>query len=170
MLRFCMFGGYEGPLTPDHRCYVTLFGACELKAPTLARRLIAVRHGETRQARNARQVFVTLFGSTEIKSPTLAEEFIDLKEAVRGGLLDLDRWEQYVAELETVQSRSFLTFTLFGALSETELPSEDEEVESLALQRHFGNIGEDSGRLLEMGVGQAGVNRRTVLHGALRVG
>lgn len=170
MLRFCMFGGYEGPLTADHRCYVTLFGACELKAPTLARRLVAARNGESRQARNARQIFVTLFGSTEIKSPTLAEEFIDLKEAVRGGLLDLDRWEQYVAELESAQSRSFLTFTLFGALSETELPSEDEEVESLALQRHFGNIGEDSGRLLEMGVGQAGVNRRTVLHGALRVG
>lgn len=170
MLRFCMFGGYEGPLTPDHRCYVTLFGACELKAPTLARRLVAMRQGESRQNKNAKQVFVTLFGATEIKCPTLAEEFIDLKEAVRGGMLDLDHWEQYVSELENVHGRGFLSFTLFGALSETELPSEDEEIESLALQRHFGNIGEDSGRLLEMGVGQAGVNRRTVLHGALRVG
>lgn len=169
MLQFCMFGGYEGVLGAQRRCFVTLFGGCVLKAPTLARQLVAANRGEIRSQQQSRQVFITLFGATEIKLPTLAEEFIDLREAVQAGALDINRWSEYVNELDHVHANGFFTFTLFGGLSEMELPSEDEEVESLALHRHFGNIGEDSGRVLEMGVGQNGVNRRTVIQQALRI-
>jgi len=169
MLRLCLFGSYSGVLAPDRRCCVTLFGACALKAPTMARQLLAARQHRTLNHRSPRHFFFTLFGTTSIKSPTLAEEFIDLREAMQSGALELDRWDEYITALDRAHTGGFFTLTLFATLAETELPSDDEEIESLALQRHFGNIGDDSSKVLEMGVGQSGVNRRTVIQRALRV-
>jgi hypothetical protein len=60
-----------------------------------------------------------------------------------------------------------MSLTLFAGFEETQLPSEDEEVEGLALQRQFGNVSEQSSRILEMGVGQSGAQRRTVLRQAV---
>ena len=62
-----------------------------------------------------------------------------------------------------------MSLTLFGAFSETELPSDDEEIEGLALQRHFGNITADSGKVLEMGVGQSGSQRHALIRQAVSV-
>jgi hypothetical protein len=164
MLQFSMFGGYEGPLSAEKRCYLTVFGACELYAPTLARQLIAARSGNVNQPKC---IFITLFGATEIKVPTLTEEFLDLREAIQNKALDLNQWDFYMAELDRWRSSSFMSVTLFAGFSETELPTEDEEIESLALQRHFGNISEDSGRILEMGIGQGGVKRRSIIQQAI---
>ena len=99
----------------------------------------------------------------------LAEEFIDLREAIAGGALDLNRWDSYLAELERWQSSAFLSLTLFAGFEMAALPNENDEIESLALQRHLGNIGEDSGRILEMGVGQTGAQRRAVIQQAVAV-
>ena len=79
-----------------------------------------------------KMIFLTLFGATEIKCPTLAEEFMDLREAVQTGALDINRWDYYMTELDRWRSSSFISFTLFGGFSELELPNEEEEVESLA--------------------------------------
>ena len=60
-----------------------------------------------------------------------------------------------------------MSLTLFGTFSESELPSENEEIEGLALQRHIGTITDNSGQILELGVGRSGAQRRTVLQQAI---
>ena len=167
MLQLCIFGGYEGPLAPEKKCCFTVFGGCTLRRPTLARQMIANERVSAGKAPTPRMIFITIFGATNIKCPTLAEEFVDLREAIHNGALDANRWDFYVAELDRWSSSSLMSLTLFGGFEETELPGDDEEIEGLALQRHLGNIGEESGRILEMGVGQSGTQRRSVLQQAM---
>ena len=167
MLQFCVFGGHEGLLSPEKKCFLTVFGGCTLKRPTLARQMMAAQRGAEGRIQRPKMIFITLFGSTSIVCPTLAEEYIDMREAVRGGAIDMERWDFYLAELDRWESSSLMSMTLFGSLSETDVPDEDTEIEGLALQRHFNNIGEESGRILEMGVGQAGSHRRTVIQQAV---
>lgn len=93
-----------------------------------------------------------------------------MREAIQSGALRPEDWDRYQAEVDRFNSSSMLSLTLFGAFSETELPTEDEEIEGLALQRHFGNITADSGRVLEMGVGQSGSQRHAVIRQAVQVG
>lgn len=170
MLQWCMFGGYEGILGPEKKVYFTMFGSCELRRPTLARELIAMKRSPSGGPSGGRKLIITIFGGTEIKCPTLAEEFLDLREAVGTGALDVKRWDAYMADLERWQHSTVASFTLFGGFEESAVPEEDEEVESLALHRHLGNIDDDSGRVLELGVGQAGSQRRAVIHQALMAG
>ncbi len=169
MVHFCIFGGYEGPLSPEKKCCFTLFGGCALRRPTLARQLIAARQIRDGNAPIPKLVFITIFGATEIKCPTLAEEFLDLREAVATGALDPAQWDFYLAELDRWQSSAVMALTLFGAFSESELPAEKDEIESLALQRHLGQIDDDSGRILEMGIGQNGAQRRAIIRQAATV-
>jgi hypothetical protein len=168
MLQFCMFGGFEGPLSTDKKCCFTVFGGCTLRRPTLARQIMIARQVRQGTVAPPKLIFLTLFGSTEIKLPTLAEEYLDLREAIRGGNLGMDQWDRYLDDLRQFESSALLSLTLFGAFSEAELPSEDEEVEGLALQRHLGNIDENCGRVLELGVGQSGSQRRAVLRQAVQ--
>ena len=170
MLQWCMFGGYEGQWGPEAKVYFTVFGSSELRRPTLARQLLALRPANTHAPAAGRKIFITIFGATEIKCPTLAEEFIDLHEAIHSGTLDAAQWETHMSELDRRLQGSIASFTLFGGFEETAVPSEDEEVESLALHRHLGNIDEESGRVLELGVGQAGSQRRAVIHQAVMAG
>jgi hypothetical protein len=146
-----------------------MFGGCELRRPTLARQLLAAGRAGAGPLQIGRRVVITLFGATEIKSPTLAEEFIDLREAVQSNALDIRQWDSYLAELDRWQNSALVSFTMFGAFEETTLPSEDDEIEGLALQRHLGNISDSSGRVLELGIGQGGAQRRSVIHQAVMV-
>ena len=170
MIQWCMFGGYEGAWGPEAKVYFTMFGACELHRPTLARQLLAMQRSDAGRPAAGRKIIITIFGGTEIKCPTLAEEFIDLREAVHSGALDANQWDTWMAELDRWMEGRVASFTLFGSFEETALPSEDEEVESLALHRHLGNINEDSGVVLELGVGQGGAQRQAVIHQAVMAG
>jgi hypothetical protein len=170
MLQLCMFGGYDGQLGPEKKVYFTMFGGCDLRRPTLAREMLAMRQPGGPAPSVGRKVVITIFGGTEIKSPTLAEEFIDLREAVRSQALDVRHWDAYITEWARWQQNTLLSFTLFGSFDDHALPSEDEEVEALALQRHLGNISEASGHVLELGVGQAGSQRRAVIREAVLAG
>ncbi len=167
MLQLCVFGGYEGPLSAGKRCYFTLFGGCTLTRPTLARQLITARRAGRGPSPAPQSIFITIFGGSCVKCPTLADEFVDLREAVNNGSLDLASWDTYMAELDRWHSAAIASLTLFGGFEESELPSEDEEIEGIALQRHFRTLGEESGRILEMGVGQGGSSRRTVIQQAV---
>lgn len=170
MLQLCAFGGYEGPLSREKKCFLTVFGGSELNRPTLARQLIASRDQKEGKTASAKMIFLTLFGSTSIKCPTLAEEYLDLQQAVENGSLQLSDWRSYLNELDQFQSSSLMSLTLFGSFAEHCLPSENEEVEGLALQRHFGNISDDSGHILEMGVGRTGAHRNSVVFQAMQMG
>ena len=56
-------------------------------------------------------------------------------------------------------SGSVASLTLFAGLDEHVVPSEDEEIESLATQQHLGNIPESAGQVLQYGIGQKGSER-----------
>jgi hypothetical protein len=170
MLQLCIFGGYEGPLSPDKKVFFTLFGGCTLHRPTLARQLLTARSTLQGRAPAPKMIVLTVFGNTAVICPTLAEEFIDLREAVNGGALNMGHWDAYMAELDRWQSAALLSLTLFGGFDEAKLPSDEDEINALALQRHFGNVGEAAGRILEMGVGQSGSQRRAIVQQAVMTG
>lgn len=167
MLQFCIFGGYEGRLRPEKKVHVTVFGACELVRPTLARQILSARETGLSRRPTPQITFVTIFGGTEIRCPTLAEEFVDLKELYQSGVLSNFDWDRLMSEVAANDNDGFLTFTLFGGFEEAALPSEDVEAEALALHRHLGNISDEAGRVLQLGVGQQMTQRRSVLRQAI---
>jgi len=190
MIQVTIFGGRDGPFRYDNTFYLTLFGACELTKPTLARQyMIARQHeaaGPTRQPQptfwekvealgssrrrhgvySTKPFFLTVFGAVAIKNPTLAEELVDLQELIRSGELSLEEWDRAMLTLSHLES-SCSSFTLFAAFNESELPSEDEEVNSLAMQCHLGNISEPSREVLQAGIGLKESDRRAVIHRAV---
>lgn len=164
MIHFCVFGGHEGQLSPDKKFYVTICGACELKRPTLAKQIVEMRRrAEAGLPHPSTHFFVTIFGATEIKSPTLAEEFLDFKDAIASNMFTTEEWHAAVARLGGDEGMRIDSFTLCGAFSANELPSENEEVEGLALNRHLGHIPDDAGTMLEMAVGQGGSQRASLI-------
>ena len=167
MVHFCIMSGHEGRLGSENKVYLTLMGGCELIRPTFARQIVARRKQEGRAGTELpRQTFLTLMGATEIKAPTLAEELIDLQELLNSGELHIDALERNTADVERLDV-SISSFTLMGGFSECELPSEDEEVDSLALQRHLGHIPESAGQILQYGIGRRGAERLATLRRAL---
>ena len=165
MLQVCVFGSYDGRLRANKRVFLTLFGGCVLRRSTIARQLLASRAPAQPQA-GQRHSAITLFGSTAIKAPTLAEEFIDMQEAIRSGALTLDAWDRCTADAAADQEGTLFSLTLFGSFEEAQLPTEDEEVEGLALQRHLGNMSDSAMQVLQLGVGQDDSHRRAVLRQA----
>jgi hypothetical protein len=167
MIHVTIFGGHEGHLQPDKRFYLTLFGGCELKRPTVARQLFARRQtGRNPHAEN-KPFFLTLFGTAGTKAPTLAEEFIDLREMISSGMLAPADWERSLLELGHTGG-AIASLTIFGGFDECELPSENEEVESLAVHRHLGNIPEAAGEVLQYGIGQQGAERTATVRRAIQ--
>ena len=187
MIKVTIFGGHEGCLNFDTQFYFTFFGGCEVVRPTLARQLVARRQAERdhtpggvgpshgwrgrgafrhHHAMRGRPFFFTLFAGTEIRSPTLAEEFVDLREAMNSGLLTMDDCERSMADL-TLSESSIGSFTLFGSFEEGKSPSEEKEIDALAIQRHLGNVSEQVGHVLQLGIGQSEGERRVVLRQAM---
>ncbi len=185
MIQVTIFGGREGPLRYDNTFYLTVFGACEMTKPTVARQLMIARQRLQQEpepargdawgtmvnamrsgTRNQKPFFLTVFGAASIKIPTLAEELVDLQELIRSGELSLEEWDRAMLTLSHLES-SCSSFTLFAAFDESELPSEDEEVNSLAMQCHLGNISESSREVLQAGIGLKESDRRSVLHRAV---
>jgi hypothetical protein len=167
MIQFCIMGGYEGVIRPEKKIYITLMGGCELKRCTVARQILTQRQRESEPGRRSgRQFFLTIMGGTEITCPTLAEEFIDLREMVSSGALTMSDWDRVMADLGRAEV-THASFTLMGGFSENELPSEEQEIESLAVQRHLGNISESAGEVLQYGIGQRDAERRATLRRAI---
>ena len=193
MIKVTVFSGHDGHLRTDIAFYLTLFGGVDLVRPTVARQILSTKEpqppspvvGERdgglvgraekalfgkppSQRKTHRPFFLTIFGAVDIKSPTLAAEFMDLREMVRGGSLTLDEWDRSIAML-THESFSPSSFTLFGGFDECCLPSESDEVDSLALQQHMGNISSKSGQVLQMGIGRHEAERIATVRRAIEV-
>ncbi|MFQ5495628.1 MAG: hypothetical protein ACE5EX_09640, partial [Phycisphaerae bacterium] len=142
MVQITIFSAHKGRIQPDKVFYFTLFGSFELVHPTVAQRLLAERRARRKPGPSSRRpFFLTIFGAGSIKAPTLAAEFVDLREGLQSGLISLNDWDRAMAEMSEGQA-SIASLTLFGGIDECKLPSENEEIESLALQRHLGNIPE----------------------------
>lgn len=169
MIHLCLFGAHGGELSLDKRVYITIFGCCELKRPTIARQIIEMRQRSSTGKPAPFRFFMTLFGSTEVKAPTLCEEYLDLQDGLRAGLLTLEEWDRAVAQVGVASSLRVSSFTLFGAFGSNELPSEDEELDRLALNNHLGHIPENAGRALMMAVGQDGSQRPAAVRQAIGI-
>ena len=169
MVHFCMFGGHEGELDPNKKVCITIFGGCELKRPTVAKQILDMRRNaeEHPHRRGSGHFFVTVFGSTELKSPTLAEEYIDLQDALQSDLLKLEDWDWAIAQLAANDAYRIGSFTLFGGFGSSELPSENEELDAMALNNYVGRVPEPAVKMLQLGVGQAGSNRTAVIRQAV---
>lgn len=167
MFQVCIMSGHEGVIQPEKKFYLTLMGGCDFTRPTVARQILA-RKEQMRQGISERptQFFFTLMGGVDIKSPTLAAEFLDLREMVRSGVLSMSDWDAAVADLGRFDV-SIGSFTLMGGFADGQLPSEANEIDSLALQFHLGNIPEQSLRVLQMGIGQKDPERRATVRRAL---
>ncbi|MFO0840607.1 MAG: hypothetical protein U1D55_19025 [Phycisphaerae bacterium] len=169
MINFCIFGAQEGELSLGKKLYVTVFGACEFKRPTLARQLIEARQRGTPDSPFRGQFFLTIFGASEISCPTLAEEFIELQDAIRGGALTWRDWDQAVAKASLNASSRTSSFTVFGAFDAAGLPSEDQELDALALHQHLGRIPDAASKMLMLAVGQGGAQRPAAVRQAASV-
>lgn len=188
MVKVTIFSGHNGRLNYNNNFYFTLFGNCELVRPTLAKQLLAQRQVERQETAEAEtppqrggvafQVnygqrhktpgvfFLTIFGNVTIKLPTLAEEFLDLRETIRSGMLTMSDWERSMADMGRPDA-VIGSLTLFASFEECSLPSEDEEVDSLAVHRQLGNVSESAGRALQLGIGQREGERRATLRQAI---
>lgn len=167
MIHVTIFGGYEGRLNPSKLFYLTIFGGCDLVRPTAARQLLLLRQAkENPSFRVHKPFFLTLFGGVDIIVPTLTEEFLDLREMINGGLLSMSDWDRSVAMLGQSDA-GISSFTIFGGIDENKLPPEDREVDSLAIQRHLGNIPDSSAQVLQYGIGQNGSDRTATIRRAV---
>lgn len=167
MIQVCIMGGHDGLIRPEKKVYLTLFGGCDLKRQTVARQILARRRDERDGSKHPpRLFFLTICGGVDINYPTLAEEFLDLSQMIDAGALCMDDWDRAMVDL-TQTDVSIASFTLMGGLSECELPSENDEIESLALQRHLGNISDTAGQVLQYGIGQRDAERRATIRRAI---
>jgi hypothetical protein len=165
MFHLCLFGGQAGELDAQQKVYLTAFGGCELRWPTIAKQMTALRQRGTPSAAAPIQYFLTLFGGTEITAPTLAHEFLDLQNALRSGQLTLDDWDRSIVRIGDIRRSGSLT--LFGNFNGDGLPGEDAELDDLALNRHLGYISDEAAELLMRAVGARGSSRAAVVRQAV---
>lgn len=159
--------GHEGQLRSEKKFYLTLMGQCTLVRPTIAQMIMDQRGRERNSNQSpAPKFFLTIMGNTELTCPTLTQEYLDLREMIDSGSFSLHNWEQTLIELTNVD-HAIASFTLMGQFDESGLPSENDEVDGLALHRHLGNLCEESLNILQSGVGLGGAERRTIIYRAL---
>lgn len=167
MIQFCIMSGYEGLVRPEPKIYVTFMGGCSLKRETVARQILTQRlHEREGKTHPPRQFFLTVMGGVDITCPTLAEEFIDLREMINSRTLSMDDWDRAMADLGR-SDVSISSFTLMGGFSGDGLPTEGQEIESLAVQRHLGTISDSAAQVLQFGVGRHDAERRATLRQAI---
>jgi hypothetical protein len=168
MVHLCTFGGHEGEqMSPGH-VYVTLFGGTDLKRRTVTQRFMDEQHSNGRGNQRA-AFFLTIFGAASVQSPTLASEYVELMQSIRVGTITLKQWDDFASRysLDRIDAGSFTLFGGFGA----EEPSQDAELDDLAMHRHLGQIPDAAAGVLMLAIGQKGKARslavRTAVEAAL---
>jgi len=169
MVHATIFSGHEGQLRPGAVFYLTLFAGCTLKRPTVARQIAATKQSRgDAPVQRRKPFFLTIFGGAEIEFPTLAEEYLDLVHMLDAGSVTIEDWDQAMAR-SAAEDGVVASLTLFGAFDECALPSETREIDTIALQRHLGNISEDASHVLQCAIGQADAERRATVRRAALV-
>ena len=165
MINFCVFGGHEGTLPSGRQLHFTMFGASEFTRPTMAK-MLATRRTHPELDQPTRPAFITICGGVSITAPPLAEEFSELEAAIRSGETRFEEVDRFIAD-----DRGALRvtrFTLFGGCETDALPTEDAEIESLAVLRHSGAINDAVVQTLMLGIGRTGPQRLSVVRQAVR--
>ncbi len=167
MLQVCIMSGHEGHLGAEKKVFLTLMGSCDLQCPTIAQQILRRKQQPGGGAGpRPQQVFFTFMGSTDIKAATLAQEFVDLTDLLRNGDLSLADWDRCLADVDrsdvTVQS-----YTFMASFAGSELHTENEEIDALALQCYLGIIPDEARQILLHGIGLRGSERRAAVRRAV---
>ena len=160
-----ILSGGEGQFLYERRVYLTLLGNCTLAGPTFAQRILATRKASDGQTLEQPH-FVTILGAVSIKCPTVAEEYIHARELLSNGSLTLAEWDRVAGNMEATDIAPS-GVTLLGGFNANELPTENEEVDALAMHRHVGNISPEAFEVLKLGIGQRFAQRRATIRRAL---
>jgi len=166
MVRFTMFSGHEGPVGPGRDIYVTVFAGSELRRPPFAA-LVARARQQGGDQKTPYYTFLTLFGGTDLTWPTLAEECVALRDALAARTITLEDWDRALGRLGDDGGLRVHALTLFAGFDANAVPSEDKELEDLALHRHFGHLPEPAVEALLPAVGQKGVFRLAAVRQAV---
>lgn len=167
MIQFCIFGGHDGRLSTDpYKLYFTMFGGCKLQMPTIASQILAIQRSRS-QLTTRRMFFVTIFGATEIQLPTLVEEFFDAMHAMQSSAIEPAEWDRLAAQLTADDGLRIGSFTLFAGFDSTEMPSEDQELDRIALAYQLGQINDATRQALMLGIGTRGPQRVGAIRMAL---
>lgn len=167
MSSLCLFGGNEETLDPRGGFHVIIFGGSEFRRPTVARQIVEFRHGSGNQPMRTHCTILTIFGGGSITWPTLAEEYTTLRDALDSKKITLADWDADVGRFSDTGPLRIHNITIFGGFDAAELPSEDDEVEAISVQRHLGRLPEDAVEALMFGVGQNGAARLSAVRQAV---
>ncbi len=167
MVRFTMFSGHEGPLGPERDIYVTLFAGSELRRPPFAAVVTRARQQSANEPKAPHYTFLTLFGGTDLSWPTLAEECVALRSALAARTLTLEEWDRTLGRFGDGGGLRVNALTLFAGFDANAVPSEDKELEDLALHRHFGHLTDAAVEALLPAIGQKGAFRLAAVRQAV---
>ncbi len=165
MVHFSIFGGNEGQLTAGGAVYVNILGGASLRRPPVATRLLELARAGPTDSRT-RYFFISVFGGLSIRWPTLAEEYLALLEALRSGLIRLEEWDRVMVGPGADPLGRTGSLSLFGSIDTDALPTEEEELDALSLQRHSGTIPQPAVERLILAIGQRGAPRLTAVRQA----
>jgi hypothetical protein len=158
MIHFSLFGGQDAILGPGMHFYVNVFGGSTLIRPPLAARVIELRNDPSGVVSAGRYLFFSLFGSVTVKWPTLAEEYLSLLEALRTNCFRIEDWDRALVRHGDGGLRSS-SIAIFGGFDANAVPTEDEELDALSLQRHAGGISDRAADQLLLAIGSVGTQR-----------
>lgn len=157
MIHFTIFGGTDTELTANLRVCLTVFGATEIRRPTLAKQILNAKRRSRSEtyggkfALRKRCLAVTFFGGTTIHCPTLAEEFLDLKALLAAETITPQEWDRAVSRLSEEEGGvEFITLTVFAGFG-VEFPSKSDEIARIEKQGEVGLITQrEQNALLQM--------------------
>ena len=125
MFHFTLFSGSDAQVPVSGLTAVTIFGGADLKAPTLAQRVIALddapppRGWWQQMTDSRRNTVLTIFGATELVQPTLMEEYAALRALLASGTMTRDELRERLRSLATSErSLDVSAITLFGVYEE----------------------------------------------------
>lgn len=167
MVYFSVFGGHDGRLGPGRSIYISVFGGATLTRPPLAAQLIENRANAGDASMEWQYFFFSVFGGATITWPTLAEEYLALCEALHAGALRIEDWDRGSSRTGSVGALRMGSFSVFGGMDSDALPSEDEELDDITLQRHAGRISDVAVQYLMLGVSQGGAHRLAAVRDAV---
>jgi hypothetical protein len=167
MASFCAFGSHDGQLSEEGSFHFTILGGANFRRPPAAHLIAGRRRTVSSGFERPPHFFLTLFGDTAVSWPTLAEEYLAACEALDGGTLTLQDWDQTVGQPGVIGGLRAHALTLFGGFNGSKAPSEEDELDALTLQRHAGQIPPPAVELLMLGIGQIGVQRLSAVRNAL---
>jgi hypothetical protein len=161
MFHLTIFAGSETTLAPSGCSALTVFGGAELRAPTIAQRIMDLKARRERRISAwerltgaGRNLAITVFGYTGITLPTLTEEYDALRALVHSGAIGRQECEQLLRDLQVTPQARTATLTWFGGFCESR-PTPKVELKALESASRAGRLDPRTRGAIESLIGSA---------------